>query len=116
MAEKDIRAKKILSIVKPVLESIKKISGKDVPWGENGIPGIAQVDMLLKEGDGDLGRQLRAHYSALSSLRNQASDYIKWGKGDIPELENMDSTLAGLYSFISEYVLKFDSQQTDSAQ
>ena len=114
MAEKDLRAKKILSVVKPMLISIRKISGRDIPWGGNGIPAMAEVDALLGECNGDLARQLRAHYTALSSLRNQASDHIKWGKGDIPELEYMDSTLAGLYSFISEYVLHFENQEEDS--
>ncbi len=114
MAEKDIRAKKILSVVKPMLVSVRKLSGRDIPWGEGGIPALAKVDALLGEGEGDLARELRSYYSALSALRNQASDRIKWGKADIPELEYMDSTLAGLYSFISEYVLHFESQEDDS--
>lgn len=113
MTERDIRANKVLSVVKPMLASIRKISGKDIPWGGNGIPDLARIDALLEEREGDAGRRLRAYYSALSGLRNQASDRIKWGKGDIPELEHMDSTLAGLYSFISEYVLKFESGPPD---
>jgi hypothetical protein len=114
MAEKDIRAKKILSVVKPILASVRKLSGKDVPWGAGGLPPEDRIDALLAEGDGDLGRQLRAYYSALSALRNQASDRIKWGKGDIPELEYMDSTLAGLYSFVSEYVLGYESGPSET--
>ncbi len=114
MAEKDVRAKKILTVVRPILASIVKISGKDVPWGKGGVPELSGVDALLGEGDADLGRHLRGYYTVLSALRNQAAGQIKWGKGDIPELEYMDSTLAGLYAFISDYVLHFETEESDS--
>lgn len=67
------------------------------------------MDALLSAANGKSGQNLRAYYSVLSNLRNQASDSIRWGKGDIPELEHMDSTLAGLYSFLSEYVLRYEA-------
>ncbi|HLP43198.1 MAG TPA: hypothetical protein VK465_16965 [Fibrobacteria bacterium] len=122
MADNDIRAKKVLSVVKPILASILEVSGKDIPWGRSGVPAKAQAEALLGEGGegggkvSDFGRLLRAYYSLLSSLRNQASANIRWGKRDIPELEHMDSTLAGLYAFISEHVLGFESRLSDSGE
>lgn len=109
MSESDIKADKIVSVVKPILASIVKFSGKEIPWGDSGIPDRSLVDSLLASGNENTGKKLRTYYSILSNLRNRVPDSIKWGKGDIPELEYMDSTLAGLYSFLSEYVLKFEN-------
>lgn len=113
MAEIDIKANKILSVTKPILEAILKYSGKDIPWGQAGIVQRDQVEQHLADASSNLGQKLRSFYTILSNLRNQAPAYIKWGKGDIPELEYMDSTLAGLYSFISEYVLKFEIEEDE---
>lgn len=108
MSETDIKANKVLSVIKPILESIVMVSGRDIPWGKAGVPDRTQVDALLASGMEKPGQKLRTYYFILSNLRNQASDSIRWGKGDIPELEYMDSTLAGLYAFLSEFVLKFE--------
>jgi hypothetical protein len=116
MNDTDVRAKKVIGVMKPILESIRKLSGKDIPWGRQGIAELAQVDALLALGGEDIGRQLRGYYTCLSNLRNQAASHIKWGKGDIPELEYMDSTLAGLYGFLSEYVLKFRGPENEVAE
>lgn len=108
MSESDIKANKVLSVIKPILESIVMVSGRDVPWGKSGIPERTQVDTLLAGGIEKPEQKLRAYYFILSNLRNQASGTIKWGKGDIPELEFMDSTLAGLYAFLSEFILRYE--------
>ncbi len=107
VTEDNTKAIKILSVIKPILESIVKISGKSISWGESGIPTLEEVESLLSKTVETPNEQIKQYYSFLSNLRNQTSDQVKWGKGNIPELEYMDSTLAGLYSYVSEYVYRF---------